>query len=721
MTKAGQISDSATGEHPPRWGVAWCLGLASVALLAFLVQGVQPVQDGDLWWQMAYGREMIEKGTLIPDHGAYSWTPAATETIYCAWLPEIALHLLHEIGGLPALFLFRYLCTGILILLVLALARRLNVLGHPMTWFVCVLGLFMSQYAVHLKPQIMSHLLMCVAVFAWFRIKGGSGARKRWCYALPLVMLVWVNSHGYFLFAIAFLGLLWFGEELNAFLSRGIALPASILRHLRVSVALSCCATLVNPYGPAYVIQVIRLMAEGTPIDHMKYNRDYDSIFSAEQQGTLYDIYLYVAIGIVALLFAGMVRRKRYDFGILLANAAFMFLYIRFVRTTFLWAPVFAMTAVHLLDGAPRWLRGGEKKVARVLGVLALCGCVFLTAQSAYRQAKYPRLGNWFGFGVSYYNPVAEAEFIDEHYRGCRLGNSYNLGGYLLWRLWPETKVFIDPRAFPFDHWFDEYRKIDTASDIESVLKKYPCDVWCTDLQFQRTTDWFFQSPDWIPVYYGPSAVVYVNRKLAPAGGSVRSAPGLDRIENLYTATLTLSFALRVKDLAGARSILSGLTNRFGKWWHKERVACARDFATGMIAYHRGEYAQAIEPLKSALRLKHIYDVHALLMSYQFLAAEEWARRNDSRAAALLAEALAVAPDEPLLLYNHGVAAWYVSGRSGDGGRTAWSRSLGKFLQLAGRAPRLPRNMVDRARKILNGDYQDRPALVTPPRGPRQR
>ena len=700
-----------------RWGAAWGFGLGLVLLIAFFFQGAHPVRDGDLWWQMAYGRDLLDQGTLIPDHGAYSWTPARTDIIYCAWLPEMALHLVHEAGGLPLLFALRYLCLGLLFVLVLVLARQRNVVRHPLVWTACVLGVLMSQYAGHLKPQIVSHLLMCVSVFAWFQIKRQSGAGKVWCYALPLVMLLWVNSHGYFIFGLALFVLVWMGEELNAFFRRDRALPSSVLRHLRVGTLLSGVATLANPYGTTYVLKVVRLMMEGTPVAHMVHNRDYDSIFSSEQQGTLYDVYLYVAFAILAVMVVGMVRRKRYDFGILLANAAFIFLYARFVRTTFLWAPLFAMTVVYLVDDAPRWLRPAGWCHARLLGGLALCGCLFLTGQSAYYQAKYPRLGNWLGFGVSYHNPVAEAEFIDEHYRGCRLGNSYNLGGYLLWRLWPETKVFIDPRALPFDDWFDEYRKLDTVSDIDSLLEEYPCDVWCIDLQFQRSIDWFFESPDWIPLFYGPSAVVYVDRKLAPDGGSVRAAHNVGAIENLYTATLALSFAVRVKDLDGAQTILSGLTERFGRWWHKERVACARDYAVGMIAFHRGEYKKAIEPLHAAWQMKHIYDDHALLMSYQFLATEEWARRNDARAAALLAEALSVVPNDLLLLYNHGAAAWYASREAPGLAQPGWQQSLGKFLQLAGRNPRVPRNMLDSARRILSGSFQGRPTLITPPRG----
>ena len=59
----------------------------------------------------------------------------------------------------------------------------------------------------------------------------------------------------------------------------------------------------------------------------------------------------------------------------------------------------------------------------------------------------------WFGFGISYQNSVQEAEFIRNHLSNYFLGNDYDTGGYLLWALSPEQKIFIDPRYFPFKDW----------------------------------------------------------------------------------------------------------------------------------------------------------------------------------------------------------------------------------------------------------------------------
>ena len=131
-----------------------------LVLLTLAIRYAEPVRDGDLWWQMAYGRHLIENRTLIPDHTAFTWTPTESPTIYCAWLSEILLYLLYRVGDLPLLFAFRYLCLLIFVLAVWLQARRLGVASHPLTWLICLLGVLMSQSAAFIKPEIFSYVLM---------------------------------------------------------------------------------------------------------------------------------------------------------------------------------------------------------------------------------------------------------------------------------------------------------------------------------------------------------------------------------------------------------------------------------------------------------------------------------------------------------------------------------------------------------------------------------
>src|SRR5512135_2046118 len=100
--------------------------LIGALLVAVAIRFAEPLQDGDLFWHMAYARQMLAHRTLIPDHAAFSWTPAQTDVRYCAWLSELFLYGLWEHVGVGSLFALRYLIVLAIAGLAYAHARRLG-------------------------------------------------------------------------------------------------------------------------------------------------------------------------------------------------------------------------------------------------------------------------------------------------------------------------------------------------------------------------------------------------------------------------------------------------------------------------------------------------------------------------------------------------------------------------------------------------------------------
>ena len=67
------------------------VALAALLLAVVALRFAEPVEDGDLFWHMAYGQQMLDRGTLVPDHTLYSWMPTSNHSIYCAWVSELLL------------------------------------------------------------------------------------------------------------------------------------------------------------------------------------------------------------------------------------------------------------------------------------------------------------------------------------------------------------------------------------------------------------------------------------------------------------------------------------------------------------------------------------------------------------------------------------------------------------------------------------------------------
>jgi hypothetical protein len=93
----------------------------------------QPIQDGDIFWHMVYGSQMVDHGTLRVDHSPFSWMPASNELIYCAWTGELLFLAVWKAFGLAGLFALRYAAVLAVLSLLIIFARRQGLLARPET------------------------------------------------------------------------------------------------------------------------------------------------------------------------------------------------------------------------------------------------------------------------------------------------------------------------------------------------------------------------------------------------------------------------------------------------------------------------------------------------------------------------------------------------------------------------------------------------------------
>jgi hypothetical protein len=130
-------------------------------------------------------------------------------------------------------------------------------------------------------------------------------------------------------------------------------------------------------------------------------------------------------------------RKDLFGLGLVLGAAALPFIAIRHIGWwPLLAAPALAMAMADLGAGFRSALSSRRGTV-----ILVLVGCIFLIAAAL----RLPR---------TYYNPdtipVPAADFLVRERLAGPFFNVYNHGGYLLWRLGPEEKVFIDGRSEVF-------------------------------------------------------------------------------------------------------------------------------------------------------------------------------------------------------------------------------------------------------------------------------
>jgi tetratricopeptide (TPR) repeat protein len=526
---------------------AWCAAaLFAVVLATLFVWYAEPIKDGDLWFQMAYGRWLLEHGTLVTDHSVFSWTPTDNTQIYCAWVSQVLLFALYQLGSLPALFALRYGAFLLFVALVGLHARRTGAHLHPLTWLVCLAGLLMAQSAAIIKPELFSFVLMTLSVALWWKVRASSSPGL--CYAFPALVLVWVNTHGGVVFGAVFLGLIALGEALNGLFSPDEALPHATRRHFFTALALCVPALFATPYGWRYPYELFMglVVRADASVSEFRTVGAYQTIFHPLARWHHFIEYLAFAAACLVVLGVHRWRKARPDWTLVLANLGMALIYCQFLRTTYFWAVVFTFSAVSLIHPGPVWLTDRRSRAYPFV----LAAVVLLGVSVSGRAVLESRCRPLNGFGISHYNPVEEAAFIREHLSGLRLGNDYDSGGYLLWALHPDTEVFIDARYFPYKPWYREYTEFLYGRDQafkDAFVKKYDPDIWCLIYDFPRM-DYFLKSADFRLVHYGPSACIFARSGLALPADLPRVSPEVFSVD-MFQAIKVIVFCTAAGEL----------------------------------------------------------------------------------------------------------------------------------------------------------------------------
>jgi tetratricopeptide (TPR) repeat protein len=160
--------------------------------------------------------------------------------------------------------------------------------------------------------------------------------------------------------------------------------------------------------------------------------------------------------------------------------------------------------------------------------------------------------------------------------------------------LWPDNKVFIDARYFPFHTWYDEYNEFCYENDRtlkELFINKYACDLWCLSYYFPQL-EYFISSPDWKLVYYGPSACIFLSKHIPYHDGHEISASiyNVSFNQKLYISR----FALAIGDFDISKRLLTHLKPSLFSAQQKNLVI-GRLLSLGNAMYAYNKFADAID------------------------------------------------------------------------------------------------------------------------------
>lgn len=422
----------------------------SITFLAILAMALRVSVDTDTWWQLRTGETILQEGS-VPKTDSYSYTRAGAEWRYpsAAWLSEIQLFSIYNAFGPGGLNIW----TAALVTLAFAFIYMSLIGGIFLRAFTLILASATSAVYWAARPYMVSFVL--TAVFLWI-LEDYRWKRRNRLVWLPLLMILWVNSHPGFAvgFILLFIyiadkALRWFLEQWRP--SRGLrvgrkelrAAWRSWLKPLALSGLGMLAAVAINPSGAAMLRYPFETVSIGVLRDFIQEWQSPDFHNLAVQP---FAWLLLITLAVLAL------ARQRVAASDLMLVGIFAYLSLLAGRNIALFALaapiVLTRYAAPLIDearkkfGAGRRIKRKNYKWRRGLNTLIF---LLLAAVVMIKAALiFPLEANERAFERGL--PIDAVEYLRTEQPPGRIFNSYNWGGYLIWTL-REYPVYVDGRT----------------------------------------------------------------------------------------------------------------------------------------------------------------------------------------------------------------------------------------------------------------------------------
>jgi len=463
--------------------------------------------DADTLWHIRTGQWILDHAQ-VPTVDFYSYTAVGTRWISTEWLSEILFALSFKIGGWHGVVILSALaCAAIVAIICFYLVRNLR--------FSVAIG-WTALTALAISPHFLArpHLFAYIVESIWVIKLLESYDRGDFRSSIPsfcLLMVLWANLHPSFTFGLALFYIVVGYSCCAKFFQR---------EYLRCKdeffavIAVSVCA-LLTPYGIFSALLTLEVMNAKVGIQYVA-----EWLPPNYQQNR---IFLFLIVGFLMAVTSLGVRLRgprliAYGMVLILGLS-----YARGLAIFYLLTPIIFARPVSDcgpgLGAQPKCVQCSQPTVAVtsldpvllflqkrsiMIPVICLVGAILVTAVF------------WRPMGLGPPDsvaPKAAVDFVEKAGITGNVFNSYNFGGYLIFRGIP---TFVDGRQPPYaDKFLQEY--YDTIKLRDSVrafqlLDRYKVE-WVLLLPEEPLAKSLAERNQWNNVYSDKDAVVFVRSR----------------------------------------------------------------------------------------------------------------------------------------------------------------------------------------------------------------
>lgn len=460
--------------------------LIPVVYLSILLLQVEKAFTQDLGRHLLLG-QLILDCMCVPKTNLFSYTAPTFPFINHHWIPEVVFYLVTQFMSLTALLWVKIVLILTSFLPVLYLAERKS---NPLIAVILSIPfIYVFSERFDARPEIFSFVFVSITLYLLSRYR--ETVNVLFLLPLPFIQLLWTNSHIYF-----FVGLLLF-----SFLLMDLVLHKRLSLKVITLFIFTCLVTLVNPNGIEGALYPLQVFGNyGYSIVENQNIFFLNSFFFNPR------ILVFELLALLALICIGAHLKSRSYFSalcILFAVTAGFLMIRNFPLFVLIALPGIAQSVFHIQKKLSVKVR--KQALVGLMGIIVLFASVHVVR---FAQSPY--------FGLQYiYGAEKAVDFFEEKRLSGPMFNNFDIGSYLIYRLYPQERVFVDgrPEAYPAE-FFDEYKKMQVDPEF---FKKQAIRYSINTIFFAHTdiTPWaqdflqtIIEDPEWVPVYIDEMIII---------------------------------------------------------------------------------------------------------------------------------------------------------------------------------------------------------------------
>lgn len=462
------------------------------ALLA--LSQLNTIVDSDLWCHLKSG-EYIVKNLSVPAVDIFSYTLENQPWVDHEWLSQIFFYLIFVKFGWLGINLFKAIiissCFLILLFFIISKYKK-----SIYAVFFILFSVLAFGYRSFVRPEIFSYLMACL----FFCILED----EKKIFILPLLQILWVNLHGYFILGPMLIFLYLAGELICGNLAKA--------KRLSLALCLAIAACFINPYfykGAVYPVKILESIFTGQSL----YMRNIHELMTPINAGMGRYVFFWVFAVLTSMTFLVNIKKARIQH-VLVFLCSFTASYMA-IRNM----PVFIFMAMPLaainLNEADSTKNIADKKYY-ILAALFISAAIYLFVSNKYyaytKQFPFKKTESKM---TGLLTPYGACDFLKNNNIKGRIFNSIDFGHYIAYKFYPEKRIFIDPRTELYkDDFYRAYQKAQNyPKEWEKLRKQYGFDIAIIRHVFggtERLLKYLYNEKDWALVYYDVNSAVFL-------------------------------------------------------------------------------------------------------------------------------------------------------------------------------------------------------------------